>query len=83
MALAALLGATAVPGVLPLQAQTFCFFGAGQVGVGQDTALYVPCTACIGCNAMPAWHGCWIWPKSLVLAASTPHVRAGVLQKQF
>jgi len=31
VALAALLGATAVPGVLPLQSQTFCFFGAGQV----------------------------------------------------
>lgn len=31
VALAALLGATAVPGVLPLQDQTFCFFGAGQV----------------------------------------------------
>lgn len=29
--LAALLGATAVPGVLPLQSQTFCLFGAGQV----------------------------------------------------
>lgn len=31
VALAALLGATAIPGVLPLQSQVFCFFGAGQV----------------------------------------------------
>jgi malic enzyme len=31
VSLAALLGAAAVPGVLPIQAQTFCFFGAGQV----------------------------------------------------